>query len=248
MDASQFNTMSKVGDQPIPRSYWRWYVLSQLRAGIGRALAAAGAGPGRLAVELGCGNRPYEAAVLATGAGYEGADLKGNVHNDRVIGDDGRVDVPDAFYDLVISAQVLEHVPDPRAYLAEARRLLKPDGQLILSTHGTWPYHPEPNDYWRWTATGLRKLVEDCGFEVEGFEGLVGLVPAGLHLIQDHLYKRLALRRRWFGKGFVWTMQGLIAAADRLHGDEGRSRDGMIYVLRARPASAHSRASAGAGR
>lgn len=236
MDASQFNAMPKVGVAPIPRSYWRWYVLTQLRASIGRALLLAGAGPGRRAVELGCGNRPYEAAVRATGATYEGADLKGNVHNDRLIGDDGRVDAADGSYDLVISAQVLEHVPDPGAYLAEARRLLKPGGQLILSTHGTWPYHPEPNDYWRWTATGLRKVIEDAGFRVEHFEGLVGLIPAGLHLIQDHLYKRLALRKRWYGKAIVWCMQGLIALTDRLHGEQGRARDAMIYVALARPA------------
>jgi len=248
MDASQFNAMPRADTAAMPRSHWRWYVLSQLREGIARALAAAGAGPGKLAVEFGCGNRPYEPVVLATGAAYEGADLKGNVHNDRVIGDDGRVDVPDGFYDLVVSAQVLEHVPDPRAYLTEARRLLKPDGYLILSTHGTWPYHPEPTDFWRWTAPGLRKTVEDTGFEVVGFEGLVGLVPAGLHLIQDHLYKRLALRKRWFGKGFVWTMQSLIAASDRLHGKDGRATDGMIYVVLARPAPHHSSGSAGAGR
>ncbi|WP_158608470.1 class I SAM-dependent methyltransferase [Stagnimonas aquatica] len=248
MDASQFSSMPRVGAAPIPRNYWRWYVLSQLRAAISRALVAAGSGPGKRVVELGCGNRPYEAAVLATGAAYEGADLKGNAHNDRVIGDDGRVEVEDGYYDLVVSAQVLEHVPDPKAYLAESLRLLKPDGCLILSTHGTWPYHPEPNDYWRWTATGLRKTLEDSGFVVEGFEGLVGLIPAGLHLIQDHLYKRLAMSKRWYGKSFVWLMQGLIAAADRLHGADGRARDGMIYVVRARPAPRQPGGSASPGR
>jgi len=238
MDASQFNAMPRVGSALPPRSHWRWYTLVQLREGIRSALQKSGLGPGKLAVELGCGNCPYEGIVLATGATYEGADLKGNKHADRIIGDDGKVPVPDAHYDLVLSAQVLEHVPDPAAYLAEARRLLKPDGRLVLSTHGIWIYHPEPNDYWRWTATGLRKTVEDAGFEVESFQGLIGLIPTGLHLVQDHLYKRLALRKRWFGKGFVWLMQSLIALTDRhLHGEMGRARDAMIYVVLAKPKS-----------
>lgn len=234
--ASQFNRMPAVGNAPVPRDHWRWYVLVQLRGGIGRALAAAGARAGQLAVELGCGNRPYEATVLATGASYEGADLQGSVHADRVIGDDGRVPVPDGHYDIVVSAQVLEHVPDPKAYLAEARRLLKPGGALILSTHGIWVYHPEPTDFWRWTAPGLRKVVQEAGFEVERFEGLVGMIPAGLHLIQDHIYKRLRLRKRRIGRWFIWLMQGLIAWTDRrLHGDLGRATDAMIYVVLARP-------------
>ncbi len=93
-------------------------------------------------VELGCGNRPYQPMVEATGAKYVGADLEGNAHADLIIGTDGRAPATDGQADAVLSTQVLEHVPDPLvAYLGEVRRLLKPDGQLILSTHGVWVYH-----------------------------------------------------------------------------------------------------------
>ena len=36
-----------------------------------------------------------------------------------------------------------------------------------MSTHGLFEDHARPNDFWRWTAFGLRKLVEEAGLEVD---------------------------------------------------------------------------------
>jgi 2-polyprenyl-3-methyl-5-hydroxy-6-metoxy-1,4-benzoquinol methylase len=46
------------------------------------------------------------------------------------------LDLPfgDAEFDLVTSFQVLEHVPDPRAFLADLARVTRPGGQIILAT------------------------------------------------------------------------------------------------------------------
>jgi 2-polyprenyl-3-methyl-5-hydroxy-6-metoxy-1,4-benzoquinol methylase len=40
----------------------------------------------------------------------------------------------DAFFDTVLSFQVLEHIRDVKPYLSEIKRVLKPGGALILST------------------------------------------------------------------------------------------------------------------
>lgn len=40
----------------------------------------------------------------------------------------------DAFFDVILSFQVIEHVDDDDAYLREASRLLKPDGTLVVIT------------------------------------------------------------------------------------------------------------------
>jgi SAM-dependent methyltransferase len=73
---------------------------------------------------------------------------------------------PDAWFDGILSTQVLEHVDDPRAYLEDAFRMLKPGGQLLLTTHGIWQDHPCPLDLYRWTQQGLRHDLQAVGFEV----------------------------------------------------------------------------------
>lgn len=73
---------------------------------------------------------------------------------------------PDACFDGILSTQVLEHVDDPRAYLKDALRMLKPGGQLLLTTHGIWEDHPCPLDLYRWTQQGLRHDLSSVGFEV----------------------------------------------------------------------------------
>ena len=74
----------------------------------------------------------------------------------------------------MLSVQVLEHVLDLNAYCDEIRRLLRPGGTLFLSTHGTWLYHPHPEDHRRWTRTGLAADLESRGFKIEQMEALIG--------------------------------------------------------------------------
>ncbi len=68
--------------------------------------------------------------------------------------------------DVVICEQVLEHLPDP---LQAARNLLaslEPGGHAVVSVPFMIRIHPEPSDYWRFSADGLRRLLESAGFEV----------------------------------------------------------------------------------
>jgi SAM-dependent methyltransferase len=99
-----------------------------------------------------------------------GADLPGNEMAEAAILPGGRVDLPDGC-EIVLSTQVLEHVLDPRVYLAGSLRLLRPGGRVIVSTHGYWWYHPDPTDFWRRTGEGLRCQVEEAGFRVLKLEG-----------------------------------------------------------------------------
>ena len=50
----------------------------------------------------------------------------------------------DGAFDLVLSHSVIEHVADPRAYLKEAKRVLKPGGFMLLNTA---PYLSSPGSH-----------------------------------------------------------------------------------------------------
>lgn len=181
-------------------------------------------------LDYGCAEVPYR-DFFPRATGYVAADLPGNPRATLTLNTDGTAPAGDGEFDAVISTQVLEHVPDPALYLREAQRLLKPGGRLLLSTHGTFIYHPDPEDYWRWTAAGLRKAVTDAGLEVVRLEGMIGLLPTGLQLVQDAIYWRLP---RLLRAPFALLMQTLMALGDRLHGDESRTYNAQVYGLVAR--------------
>lgn len=135
--------------------------LSDLR----RALAEFGTSEPIGVLDYGCGGSPYRS--LFPCAQYHRADfIEVDGLNFRTDPDGRLPDAPCGHYDLVLSTQVLEHVETPRTYLAEVFRVLKPGGQLLLTTHGVFPDHGCPYDFWRWTTDGLRLELERAGFEV----------------------------------------------------------------------------------
>jgi len=72
----------------------------------------------------------------------------------------------DASVDLVVSFETIEHLGEQREMLAEFRRVLAPDGVLILTAPFQFRLHEQPHDYFRYSAHGLRQLCDDAGLEV----------------------------------------------------------------------------------
>jgi SAM-dependent methyltransferase len=179
---SQAKLSSETND-PVRRLHPRmvdsdWLVMRGMAREIG-ALAQERGQPGAVVVDFGCGNMPYKPLFEAAGCQYLGADFDGSP--DIAIDATGRMATPDASADVVVSFQVLEHVRDLETYFSEARRVLKPGGQMVLSTHGVWLYHPHPEDHRRWTREGLIGDIQRYGFEVTGCAPVVG--PLGWTLI-----------------------------------------------------------------
>ncbi len=61
-------------------------------------------------------------------------------------------------FDTVIATELLEHSHTPQEIINEIHRILKPGGICILSTRFICPYHPDPQDYFRYSKDGLRHL------------------------------------------------------------------------------------------
>ena len=115
--------------------------------------------------DFGSGGAPY-APLFKQCERYLAADLEPGPSVDRVLRPDGGTDEPDESVDFVLSSQVLEHVKNPRRYLQECRRILRPEGRIMLTTHGMVEEHGCPHDYQRWTTHGLEELFLEAGFQI----------------------------------------------------------------------------------
>jgi SAM-dependent methyltransferase len=203
------------------------YIIRALPAGLAELARELRVGPGGRVLDYGCAEVPYRRFFPAE-AEYVAADLPGNADAVVEIAPDGTLPVPDGGFDAVISTQVLEHVDDPGLYLSECFRVLRPGGRMLLSTHGIMVYHPDPDDYWRWTCAGLRRAIFEAGFVVVRFEGIMGLGASGLQLFQDAAYGKLP---RFLRPVFAFCVQGLIAVVDRLQGRESRRLNALVFAL-----------------
>lgn len=170
-------------------------------------------------LDYGADTSPY--GSLLGGAELRSADLPrtgGRV--DYLLDDSGRLAVPNATFDGVLSTQVVEHVPDAGACLREARRVLKPSGRLVITTHGIWEDHAGPLDLRRWTLSGLARDVSEAGFRVLTCEGVTCRRRAALFLGQQQFLPRAAPVRR-----------ALDAVSDQaFRSDRRRGDDASLYL------------------
>ena len=182
----------------------------------------------RTVLDLGCGTMPYRTLFTSRGARYVGADIDGTP--DLLIDAEGMLPLADGSVDFVVSFQVLEHVRSVSAYLSTVRRVLKVGGRMFLSTHGVWPYHPHPTDYWRWTREGLPMILEDAGFTVHRLTALCG--PAAWIPMFPMLALKKALGPIWpllapanlIVNAFAW-------AADRMTPAMIRETNASIFAV-----------------
>src|ERR1700730_17881058 len=59
-------------------------------------------------------------------------------------------------YDIVIAEQVFEHIRRPDLAARNILGMLRKGGVFLITTPFLIRYHPEPLDFWRWTAPGMR--------------------------------------------------------------------------------------------
>ncbi len=205
------------------------YILRRLPAKVEELAVELEPPAGGRVLDYGCADLPYRR--FFPGCQVVGADLPGNPDASIEIRPDGTVATDEESFDAVLSTQVLEHVNDPQLYLAECFRVLRPGGKMLLSTHGIMVFHPDPVDYWRWTCAGLERIVEQAGFEVTRFEGIMGLGATGLQLFQDSLHWRMP---RPLKPILSLSMQTLIRLADRFESQESRRLNALVFALVAR--------------
>jgi 2-polyprenyl-6-hydroxyphenyl methylase / 3-demethylubiquinone-9 3-methyltransferase len=151
--------------------WWRpdglFAMLHWIAAARARLVPPAGR-PDAVLVDLGCGAGLLAPHLAGKGYRHVGVDLTRSALEQAaahgvacVRADVIRVPLRDGCADVVSAGELLEHVPDPGAVIAEACRLLRPGGVLVLDTIN---------------ATVAARLIA-----VEIGERLYGAAPAGIH-------------------------------------------------------------------
>lgn len=68
--------------------------------------------------------------------------------------------------DIVLAANVMEHVRKPWVWIRELARICKTGGHVITINPVSWPYHEYPIDCWRAYPEGMKALYEDAKLQV----------------------------------------------------------------------------------
>jgi len=107
--------------------------------------------PGARLLNLGAGFRSSPTGFLAVDREpYPDVGLRADLTGLPVL--DGTIDG-------ILCEMVLEHVPNPLAAVEEFYRVLRPGGRLYVAVPFLWPYHASPHDYWRWTSSGVERVL-----------------------------------------------------------------------------------------
>jgi len=149
-----------------------------------RALDERGLEGGTL-VDVGCGQGALHAALGAKRFRYTGADVVRHAGYPAELEfvpvnlDAGRVPLPDGSSDVVVCAETIEHVENPRALMRELVRLARPGGWVLATT---------PNQL---SAASLLCLVARGQFQY--FQQAPGLYPAHITALLEIDLRRIAM-------------------------------------------------------
>lgn len=144
-----------------------------------------------------------------------------------VLGSIYETGLPDNCADVVVCTEVFEHLEHPLLAMKEILRILKSGGTFIGSTPFLFKIHGDPDDYFRYTESAIRKVFLSSFSTVEVYPMGGGLGTAGMMLTQvsdDFKYRLL--------KYFVIFIARMMVLADYKMGHERKDKVTTGYIWR----------------
>jgi SAM-dependent methyltransferase len=203
----------------IPADHHRQTLADDLLAEHYATLARAGEGESVLDLGCGAGDSVEQFRSLNRDVHWLGVDLESSPEVESRTRTDAefrtfdgrRIPADDGSVDVVYCKQVLEHVADPRALIADVARVLRPGGWFMGSTSQLEPYHSL--SVGNITPYGLSELVKQAEMELTevrpGLDGVTLIVHRALGM-------PAFTRRYWARESPPNRLIGLAARARRI--------------------------------
>jgi SAM-dependent methyltransferase len=181
-------------------------------------------GAGDLVLHAGCGNGAQIMVYGNTGEKQFGLDIQesrigmitknareAGINNFEGLVDDlEKLEFSDGYFDKIIAVDIIQHVKSPARALAEMKRVLKPDGRLLL-TFPAWQH------YWLTRLSAIKNGNKKTGdWNPDEFnhnlclgEWLKIAKTAGWELVRSHAttlwppLHRYGIPRFWFSNNFI---------------------------------------------
>lgn len=150
-------------------------------------------------LDVGCGRKPYRGSFgLVTE--YVGLEYDSEVSRQHSMADvfyDGKkFPFADSSFDSIVCNEVLEHVFNPKDFLGEIYRVLKPGGRVLLTVPFVWDEHEQPLDYARYSCFGLRHLLTCAHLEIVEHRKSVNDIAVIFQLINAYFVKVIYSRKK----------------------------------------------------
>ncbi len=205
------------------------FIRDQALARFGREARAARPFEGLRLLDIGCGGGLLSEPMTRLGFSVTGVDAsERNVGVARLhaeqggLGIDYRASTAEALlaegeapFDLILNMEVIEHVAEPGAYLADCARLLAPGGLMIVAT--------------------LNRTLKSLALAKIGAEYVLGWLPRGAHDWRKFLTppELIAMARQAGDGGLSLTVAGPFGVAYDPFADRwSRSDDcGINYMI-----------------
>lgn len=102
--------------------------------------------------------------------------LRAPGHDNLILADATRLPFRENYFDVITAIGLIEHLDDDQSFLHEVRRLLKPNGMLVLLTSSfpyLWSMHDTANEHRRrYYLRMLNQQINQIGFQTSRFSHL----------------------------------------------------------------------------
>jgi 2-polyprenyl-3-methyl-5-hydroxy-6-metoxy-1,4-benzoquinol methylase len=156
-------------------------------------------------VDIGCGKVPlyetYRDCTTEVVCVDWANSLHENPHVDAYANLNAGLPFSDRCFDTILATDVLEHLRSPALFWAEASRVLRPRGKVIVGVPFLYWIHEQPHDHGRYTEYRLRAWCEENGLSILSIAPYAGPLSVALDIVGKNLR----------GQRFATFYQGLAA-------------------------------------